>query len=101
MKTNFKTLKESVLYVWIIKSLFEQEMGVIRRGNGQGEAGIRKGVRQRCTLSQSGFNLHVQEAAIHKLREEIFIQIRIYGERIDMLRFTDGITVIADNEEDL
>jgi hypothetical protein len=54
----------------IIKSLYEQEIVVIRCGNSQEEAKIRKGVRQGCTLSPSIFNLYVIEA-INKVREEI------------------------------
>ncbi|VVC46280.1 Reverse transcriptase domain [Cinara cedri] len=80
----------------IIKSLYKQEIGVIRCENSREEAEIRKG----CTLSPSLFNLYVQEA-VNKVREEIEVGIRINGERIDMLRFADDIAVITDNEEDL
>lgn len=43
----------------IIKSLYEQEIGVIRCGNYQEETKIMKGVRQECTLSPSLFNLYL------------------------------------------
>jgi len=65
----------------IIKSLYEQEIGVVRCGNSKVEAQIRKGVRQGCSLSLSLFNLYVQEA-INKIREEIEVGIKINGERI-------------------
>lgn len=39
------------------------------------------------------------QEAINKVREEIEIRIRMNGERIDMLRFTNNTVVITDNEE--
>jgi len=80
--------------------LYEQKIEVVRCGNSQEEAKIKKGVRQGFTLSSFFFNLYVQEV-INKLREEVEVWIRINGERINMLRFADDIAVITDNEEDL
>jgi len=74
----------------IIKSLYEQEIGVLRCGNSGEEAEITKGVRWGSTLSPSLFNLYVQEA-VNKVREEIEVGVRINGERIDMLRFADDM----------
>jgi hypothetical protein len=99
-KTIFKILKRvGVTYKdrRIIKSLYEQEIGVVRCGNSREEAEIRKVVKQGCTLSPSLFNLYVQET-VNKVREEIEVGVRINGERLDMLRFADNIAIIADNE---
>lgn len=61
---------------------------------------IRKGVRQGCTLSPYIFNAYIQEA-INIIRKKIHLGVKMNGREIDMLRFTDDIAVIAENEEDL
>ncbi|KAI5692524.1 hypothetical protein M8J77_008381, partial [Diaphorina citri] len=53
----------------IIHSLYKNEIGVIRSGDSQEEAVIKKGVRQGCSLSPYLFNLYAQEA-INRIREE-------------------------------
>uniref|UniRef100_A0A8D8Z0H2 Craniofacial development protein 2 n=1 Tax=Cacopsylla melanoneura TaxID=428564 RepID=A0A8D8Z0H2_9HEMI len=84
----------------IIHSLYKNEVGVVRIGEIQEEANIKKGVRQGCSLSPYLFNLYVQEA-INKIREETEVGVKIHGERIDMLRFADDIAITTETEEDL
>uniref|UniRef100_A0A8D8XEA4 Craniofacial development protein 2 n=1 Tax=Cacopsylla melanoneura TaxID=428564 RepID=A0A8D8XEA4_9HEMI len=87
----------------IIHSLYKNEVGVIRCGDTEEEAVIKKGVRQGCSLSPYLFNLYVQEA-INKIREECQVGIDIEAEiteKVDMLRFADDIAIVTDNENDL
>ena len=84
----------------IIYSLYKNEKGIIRFGNIQEEAEIKKGVRQGCSLSPYLFNVYVQEA-INRIREEIQVGINIHGEKIDMLRYADDIAITTENEGDL
>jgi len=62
------------------------------------EVKIKKRVRQGCNLSPTLFNLYF-ENALKKLREEKIEGIKINRMPIQMLRFTDDIAVIL--EEDL
>ncbi|KAF0772940.1 Reverse transcriptase domain-containing protein [Aphis craccivora] len=78
----------------------ERRCPVIRFGETEEEAHIRKRVRQGCNLSPSIFNAYIQEA-IDIIREKIQLGIKINGKKIDMLRFADEIAVIAENEEEL
>jgi len=84
----------------LLFKLYQKETAVIRFGETEEEARIRKGVRQGCNLSPSIFNAYIQEA-IDIIREKIQLGIKINGRKIDMLRFADDIAVIAENEEEL
>jgi len=102
-KTLFQILKKSGMANSdrrIIKSLYKNERGVVRYGDSQEIAEIKKGVRQGCSLSPCLFNLYVQEA-INRVRELTQVGIKIQGENVDMLRFADDIAVLTENEEDL
>jgi len=83
----------------IIKNLYRNETGIVRYGDSQEIAKIRKGARQGCSLSPSLFNLYVQEA-INRVRKLIQVEKKIRGENLDMLRFADDIAVLAENEEE-
>jgi hypothetical protein len=61
----------------------------------QKDSKIKKGVRQGCT-SLLIFNAYIQEA-IDTIRERIQLEIKVNGYKIDMLRFADGIAIIAEN----
>ncbi|VVC34843.1 Endonuclease/exonuclease/phosphatase,Reverse transcriptase domain [Cinara cedri] len=89
-----------IAFVDVEKAFDNKETAVIRFGETEEVARIRKGVRQGCNLSPSIFNAYIQEA-IDIIREKIQLGIKINGRKIDMLRFADDIAVIAENEEDL
>lgn len=84
----------------LLFKLYQKETAVIRFGETEEEARIRKGVRQVCNLSLSIFNAYIQKA-IDIIREKIRLDIKINGKKSDMLRFADDIAVIAENEEEL
>lgn len=52
------------------------------------------------TLSPFLFNLYAQKI-INKVKEEIEVEIKINGERINMLKFSDDTAVITNNGEEL
>ncbi|XP_025417940.1 uncharacterized protein LOC112688792 [Sipha flava] len=98
----FKILKRaSIEYTErrLLFKLYQKETAVIRFGETEEEARIRKGVMQGCNLSPSIFNAYIQEAI--NIREKIQLGIKINDRKIDMLRFADDIAVIAKNEEEL
>ena len=67
----------------------------------RGEANIRKGVRQGCSLSPHLFNLY-SEKAINRIKEETKnIGVKVQGKTIKMLRFADDIALLANTEREL
>jgi hypothetical protein len=46
------------------------------------------------------FNAYIQEA-LDNVRDESSTRVLKHGEKIDMLRFTDDIGILAESEQDL
>jgi len=83
----------------LLNKLYQKDTAVIRFGENEEEACIRKRVRQDYTLSRSIFNAFIQKA-IDMIREKIYLGININDRKIDMLRFADVSAIIAENEEE-
>jgi hypothetical protein len=66
----------------------------------QKESKIKKGVRQRCTLSPLIFNVYIQEA-IDTIKDETQLGVKVNGYRINIWRFVDDIAIIVENETNL
>lgn len=62
--------------------------------NIQNESRIKKVVRQRCTLSPLLFNAYIQEA-INTIRYRTQLGIKLNLHRINILKFADGIEILA------
>ena len=57
-----------------------------------------KGVRQACILSPCLFNLHGEYIMRNAGLDEAQAEIKIAGRNINNLRYTDDITLMAENE---
>ena len=67
----------------------------------RGEASIRNGVRQGCSLSPPLFNLYPEEA-INEVKEGMKnICVEVQGKTIEMLRLVDDIVLLANTEREL
>lgn len=60
---------------------------------------IKKKVRGKFVFSPITFNAYMQET-IHKINFNANLGIKINEQNISMLRFTDDITLINENEKD-
>ena len=69
--------------------------GILRCGNRQEEASIKKGVRMGCSLPPCLFNLYVQEA-VDRIREETRLGVGYKSRgKVYMLKFADGIAAVS------
>ena len=83
-----------------ILNLYKGQKAMIRIEGEEGEANIKKGVRQGCSLSPVLFNLYI-ENAIKEVKEKFKAGVTVHGERIKMLRFADDIVLVAEKQDDL
>ena len=60
---------------------------------------IGKGVRQDCTLSPCLFNLYAEYIMQNARLDEAQAGIKIAGENINILRYTDDTTLISESKE--
>ena len=60
-----------------------------------------KGVRQGCILSSCSFNLYAEYIMRNTGLEETQTKIKIAERNIKNLRYADGITLMAESEEEL
>ena len=83
------------------------EKPVCRSGNNRTGHGttdwfqIRKGVRQGCILSPCLFNLYAEYIMRNVGLEEAQAGIKIAGRDINILRYADDTTLMAESEEEL
>lgn len=73
--------------------IYKHERGVICFGSKEERACIRKGVRQDFSLSSYLFHLFVQKT-IDKVKKEVQVNVKVHGERIEMLKFTDDTVLM-------
>ena len=83
-----------------ILNLYSGQKATIRFEGQEGEANIKKGVRQGCSLSPVLFNIYI-ENAIKEVKKKFRAGVTIHGERIKMLRFADDIVLVAEKCSDL
>ena len=62
---------------------------------------IGKGLRQSCILSPCLFNLFAEHIMWNSRLEEAQAVIKIAGRNISNLKYTDDITLMAENKEEL
>jgi len=82
-KLGIKYTDRKLLY-----NIYNDELAVKRIQDEVEKAKINRGVRQGCTLSPIIFNAYIQEA-IDMIKENNNLGIKINGQKINMLRFTD------------
>jgi hypothetical protein len=83
----------------IITELYKHQTTCIKIKESKKEATIGKGVRQGCNLSPLLSNIY-KEQAINECKKYC-IGIKVNGVRIQMLRFADGLAIIAQDEINL
>ena len=62
---------------------------------------IGKGILQGCILSPCLFNFYIEYIMQNARLDELQAGIKIAGRNINNLRYTDGITLMAESEEEL
>ena len=84
------------------RNLYAGQEATVRTGHGTTDwFQIGKGVCQGCILSPSSFNLYAEYIRRNAGLEEAQAGIKIAGRNINNLRYTDDITLMAENEEEL
>ena len=81
----------------VIRELYKHQTTSIKES--KREAAIRKGVGQGCNLSPFLFDIYIKQPINE--RKEYCTGIKVNGVRIQMLRFTGNIAIIAQDEINL
>ena len=84
----------------VIHSMYKNQEGIIRVGDQERSARIKKGLRQGCSLSSLLFNIYIEQA-MTEIKERFETGVKIHGERISMIRFADDITILSESEDGL
>ena len=86
----------------LLRILYAGQEVTVRTGHGKTDwFQIRKGVRQGCVLSRCLFNLYAEYIMRNTGLKEAQAGIKIAGRNINILRYTDDTTVMAESEEEL
>ena len=86
----------------LLKNLYEGQETTVRTGHGTSDwFQIRKGVYQVCILSPCLFNLYAEYVMRKAGLEEAQAGIKITGRNINILRYADDTTLMAESEEEL
>ena len=86
----------------LLKNLYTGQEATVRTGHGTTDwFPIGKGVRQGCILSPCLFNLYAEYSMRNAGLEEAQAGIKINGRNINILRYADDTTLMAESEEDL
>lgn len=70
-------------------------MKKVNTGNEKEKTKIREDVRQSCGLSQQLFNVYLEDA-LNMFRERNLQEIKVWGEKIDILMYADDIMMMAE-----
>ena len=82
--------------------LYAGQEAIVRTGHGTTDwFQIEKGVHQSCILSPCLFSLYAEYIMRNAGLEEAQVGIKIAGRNINNLRYADGTTLMAENEEEL
>ena len=85
---------------WLLRNLYAGQKATVRTGHGTTNwFQIGKGVCQGCILSPCLFNLYTEYITRNAGLDEAQTGIKISGRNINNLRYIDGTTLIAENEE--
>ena len=86
----------------LLRNLYAGQEATVRTGHGTTDwFQIGKGVHQGCILSPCLFNLYAEYIMRNAGLEETQAGIKIAGRNINNLRYADGITLMAESEEEL
>ena len=86
----------------LLRNLYAGQEATVRAGHGTTDwFQIGKGVRQGCILSLCLFNLHAEYLIRNAGLEETQAGIKIAGRNINILRYADDTTLMAESEEGL
>ena len=84
----------------LLRNLYASPEATVRTRHGTTDwFQIRKGVRQGCILSPCLFNFYAEYIMQNARLDEAQAGINIAGRNINNLRYTDGITFMAESEE--
>ena len=84
----------------LLRNLYAGQEATIRTGHGTIDwLQIEKGVCQGCILSPCLFNLYAEYIMRNMGLEEAQTGIKIAGRNINILRYADDTTVMAESEE--
>ena len=99
----WKTLKEMGILdhlTCLLKNLYADQEATVRTGHGTTDwLQIRKGVRQGCILSPCLFNLYAEYIMRNAGLEEAQAGIKVAGRNINILKYADDTTLMAESEE--
>ena len=103
IKTNWKILQEMGIsdhLTCLLRNLYGGQEATVRTGHGTTDwFQIGKGIRQGCILSLCLFNLYAGYIMRNAWLDETQIGIKIAGENINNLRYTDDTTLMAESKE--
>ena len=101
----WKILKETGIpdhLTCLLRNLYESQKATVRTGHGTTDwFQIGKGVCQSCKLSPCLLNLYAEYIMRNAGLEESQAGMKIAGRNINNLRYADGITLMAESEEEL
>ena len=101
----WKILKETGIadqLTYLLRSLYAVQEATVRTGHGTMDwFQIGKGVHQGCILSPCLFNLYAEYIMRNAGLEETQTGIKIAGRNINILRYADDTTLMAESEEEL
>jgi len=102
---EWKILKEMGIpdpLTCLLRNLYAGQEATVRTGHGITDwFQIGKGVRQGCILSPCLFNLSVEDIMRNAGLDETQAGIKIAGRKINILRYADDTTLMAESEEGL
>ena len=102
---NWKILKEMGIpdhLTCLLRNLYAGQEAIVRTGHGTTDwFQIGKGGHQGCILSPCLFNLYAEYTMRNAGLDEAHTGIKIAGRNINILRYADDITLMAENEEGL
>ena len=88
--------------ICLLRNLYAGQEAIVRTGHGTTDwFQIGKGVCQGCMLSPCLFNLYAEYIMRNTRLDEAQAGIKIAGRNINNLRYADGITLMAESEEEL
>ena len=102
---NWKILKEMGIpdhLPYLLRNLYVGQEATVRTGHGTTDwLQIGKGVCQGCILSPCLFNLYAEYIMRNAGQDEAQAGIKIAGRNINILKYADDTTLMAESKEEL